>query len=138
MKPTWDLYYLLVDDTWTFYRMDPPYGAQNRDASETHGYMMIDALKRGWIVVRPEAEWGDGVSRAQVNPDTFSSQARMVWDEFWKLFDPAGHLPRGRAAELEGEFFRLTGTTPIDLDVNADELGGFLEKGYRVEQLLTR
>lgn len=129
LEPTWDLYYLLVDDTWTFYRMTPPYGEQYRDASETHLYMSIAALKNGWIETKP---------RVRVNEKNLPPQAQTIWHEFWKTFDPKGHLPRGRAAELEGEFFRITGMTPIDLNFNAEEIGYFLDKGYRVEQLLTQ
>ncbi len=127
LEPTWDIYYLLVDDSWIFERMTPPYGEQYRDASETHGYMLIDALKKKWIETKP---------RPFVNVNHLPPRAQNLWREFWQTFDPAGHLPRGRAAELEGEFFKLTGTTPIDLNFNAEELGYFLEKGYRVEQLL--
>lgn len=135
LEPTWDLYYLLVDDSWRFYRMKSLYGAQV-DASETHGYMLIDALKQRWIEVQTPRV---GVSsRAYVNVNRLPPQAQALWHQFWEAFDPAGHLPRGRAAELEGEFFRVTGTTPIDLNFNAEELGYFLNKGYRVEQLLTR
>lgn len=128
LEPTWDIYYLLVDDSWSFYRMKPPYGEQYRDASETHGYMSIDALKKKWIEVKP---------RPFVNVNRLPPHAQLLWHEFWAAFDPKGHLPRGRAAELEGEFFKVTGTTPIDLSFNAEELGYFLEKGYKVEQLLT-
>lgn len=129
LDPTWDLYYLLVDDTWTFYRMTPPYGEQYRDASETHSYMSIAALKNRWIETKP---------RPFVNVNHLPPHAQTLWHQFWELFDPQGHLPRGRAAELEGEFFKVTGTTPIDLSFNAEEIGYFLDKGYRIEQLLTR
>lgn len=129
LDPTWDLYYLLVDDTWTFYRMTPPYGEQYRDASETHSYMSIAALKNRWIETKP---------RPFVNVNHLPPRAQTIWHEFWETFDPQGHLPRGRAAELEGEFFKITGTTPIDLSFNAEEIGYFLDKGYRIEQLLTR
>lgn len=153
VEPTWDIYYLLVDDSWTFYRMTPPYGEQYRDASETHSYMLIDALKKKWIEVQsvPETQSVSNANapgetavpkslrvlpRAFVNVNRLPPRAQNIWHEFWQAFDPAGHLPRGRAAELEGEFFKLTGMTPIDLNFNAEELGYFLEKGYRVEQLL--
>lgn len=138
LEPEWDLYYLLVDDTWTFYRMEPPYGAQYRDASETHGYMLIDALKYHWIEVHSDSEPSSGNRRAFVNVNKLPPRAQALWHLFWEAFDPAGLLPRGRAAELEGEFFRVTGMTPIDLNFNAEELGYFLDKGYKVEQLITR
>lgn len=139
LEPTWDLYYLLVDESWTFYRMEPPYGAQYRDASETHSYMLIDALKHKWIEVQTfdNPKTSKVSSRAFVNVNHLPPRAQILWHEFWEAFDPTGHLPRERAAELEGEFFKLTGTTPIDLNFNAEELGYFLEKGYRVEQLFS-
>lgn len=149
LEPLWDIYYLLLDDAWTFYRMTPPYGEQYRDASETHSYMLIEALKRGWIQIQTPSVSGAhatsetavpktlGVSRVFVNVNHLPPPAQTLWHEFWEAFDPVGHLPRGRAAELEGEFFKITGTTPIDLNFNAEELGYFLERGYRVEQLLT-
>ncbi len=148
LEPTWEIYYLLVDDSWIFYRMTPPFGEQYRDASETHGYMLIDALKKKWIeaqtpiqtpsVVDADAVKTLGVSlRVHVTVNHLPPHAQTLWHQFWEVFDPKGHLPRGRAAELEGEFFRVTGTTPIDLNFNAEELGYFLEKGYRVEQLLS-
>lgn len=139
LEPTWDLYYLLVDETWTFYRMTPPYGEQYRDAGETHGYMLIDAVKRGWLEVQTPALKTSAVpARVFVNVNRLPPAAQRIWQEYWQLFEPKGHLPRGRAAELEGEFFKITGMTPIDLNFNAEELGYFLDKGYRVEQLLTR
>lgn len=129
LEPTWDLYYLLVDDTWMFHQMTPPYGAQYRHPSETHLYMSITALKNGWIETTP---------RVRVNENNLPPDAQTLWHEFWETFEPAGHLPRGHAAELEGEFYQLTGTTPIDLNFNAEEIGYFLDKGYRVEQLFRR
>lgn len=127
LEPTWDLYYLLVDDTWVFHRMTPPYGAQYRDEGETHPYPLIRALQLKWIECKP---------RPFVNVNHLPPQAQALWHEFWERFDPAGLLPRGHAAELEGQFFKLTGTTPIDLNFNAEELGYFLDKGYTINQLL--
>ncbi len=46
---------------------------------------------------------------------------------------------RGRAAgprRSSRRFFRLTGTTPIDLDDNAFDLQFFLAAGYRIDQLV--
>jgi hypothetical protein len=127
LDPTWDLYYLLVDESWTFHRITPPFGAQYRDQGETHEYMLIRALKSRWIETKP---------RPFVNVNRLPPRAQVIWHEFWETFDPEGELPRGRAAELEGEFFKLTGTTPMDLDVNAEELVCFLERGYKIEQLV--
>lgn len=154
LAPLWDLYYLLVDDTWTFYRMTPPYGEQYRDARETHLYMSIEALKRGWLEVElptrtpkvfdanasgeTAASKTLGVSRVHINVNHLPPHAQTLWHQFWEAFNPADKLPRGRAAALEAEFFKLTGTTPLDLNFNAEELGYFLDKGYRIEQLLTR
>jgi hypothetical protein len=148
LEPLWDIYYLLVDDTWTFHQMTPPYGAQYRRAQETHLYTPIAALKNGWITVQTSSVSGAnaspetaastalGVARVQVNVNRLPPDAQTVWHEFWKTFDPDGLLPRGRAAELEGEFYQLTGTTPIDLNFNAEEIEAFLERGYKLEQLI--
>lgn len=127
LEPTWDLYYLLVDDTWTFHQMTPPYGAQYRHPNETQPYMLFTALKQGWIETAPHV---------RVNEKNLPSDALRVWREFWQTFNPDDLLPRGRAAELEGEFYRLTGTTPLDLNFNAEELAAFLDKGYTLERLI--
>lgn len=129
LEPLWDLYYLLVDDTWTFHQMTPPYGAQYRHPNDTHLYMSIAALKNGWIESQP---------RVHVNVNRLPPAAQALWHQFWETFEPAGHLPRGRAAEIEGEFYKLTGTTPIDLNFNVEELGYFLDRGYRIEQLFSK
>lgn len=140
LEPTWDMYYLLVDDSWKFYRLQPPYGGDYVIESETHGYMMIDAVKQGWIEVHtsdtPVASKVLGNGLTFVNVNNFPPQAQTLWHAFWQAFEPTGHLPRGRAAELEMEFFKVTGMTPIDLNFNAEELGYFLEKGYTIEQLI--
>ncbi|RIK26777.1 MAG: hypothetical protein DCC52_09985, partial [Chloroflexi bacterium] len=110
---------MLVDDTWTFHQMTPPYGAQYRHPNETQPYMLFTALKQGWIETAPHV---------RVNEKNLPSDALRVWREFWQTFNPDDLLPRGRAAELEGEFYRLTGTTPLDLNFNAEELAAFLDK----------
>ncbi len=134
LEPTWDLYYLLVDDTWVFHRLPTPYSTSSPDADETHEYMLVRALKNKWIELQSSLK--GGVARAFVNVNHLPPRAQSMWHEFWEAFDPAERLPRGRAAELEAEFFKLTGTTPIDLNFCVEELGYFLEQGYRVEQLL--
>lgn len=127
LEPTWDLYYLLVDDTWTFHQMTPPYGAQYRHPNETQPYMLFTALKHGWIETAPHV---------RVNEKNLPPDAQRLWREFWETFNPDDLLPRGRAAELEGEFYRLTGTTPLDLNFNAEELAAFLDKGYTLDRLI--
>jgi len=47
-----------------------------------------------------------------------------------------GRRPREKAKEIERRFFRLTGTTPIDLDDNAFDLQFYLAAGYRLDQLI--
>jgi|GEM_PF-404092 len=147
LEPLWDIYYLLVDDTWTFHQMTPPYGAQYRRAQETHLYTPIAALKNGWIEIQARggaganaAASGDaaitlgGAPRVFVNVNHLPPDAQKIWHQFWETFNPDDLLPRGRAAELEGEFYKLTGTTPIDLNFNVEEIKAFLERGYKLEQ----
>ncbi len=47
-----------------------------------------------------------------------------------------GTRPRGKAREIEQAFFRLTGTTPIDLGDIAFDLQFYLAAGYRLDQLV--
>jgi hypothetical protein len=91
----------------------------------------VRALKERWIRI-------DGAGAPFVSLDDLPAGAREVWDAFWKAYDPDrdGPRPRGRAHEIEQAFFRLTGTTPIDLDDNAFDLQFFLAAGYRIDQLI--
>ncbi len=123
LEPTWELYYTFVDDSIRFYRLFT-------DSQETHQYPLITALKNKWI-----DRYAGGAPF--VNVDCLPPRARELWYEFWETFNPKDMLPRGRALELDQEFFKITGTTPIDLNFNVEEFGYFLEKGFRVEQLLT-
>ncbi len=122
--PLWDLYYTYVDDTVTWhYIFDDP--------GTPHLYPLIRALKDKWIQV-------DNRKRPFISPGHLPPAAQQVWYEFWNKMDIRDPRPRGRALELEKLFFKLTGTTPIDMNENVEELRYFLERGYRVEQLLTR
>lgn len=125
-EPLWDMYYTFVDDSWRFYRLFT-------DSTETHLYPLITALERGWIV---PAAADDPAGRAVVNPESLPPHVRELWERFWQTYNPDDLTPRGPALELEQEFFGLTDTTPIDLTFNAEEFGAFLEKGYRVEDLI--
>jgi hypothetical protein len=91
---------------------------------------MIRALRHKWIERHPNGT-------PYVNATHLPPHAQTLWHQFWETYDPAGILPHGRAAELDQEFFKVTGTTPLDLEGMAEELVTFLAKGYRVEQLLT-
>ena len=123
-EPLWDIYCTYVDDTVHFH-----YLSSNSD--ETHSYPLVTALKQKWIEL-------DSQGRPFVNADHLPVAAQNLWREFWNTLDARDERPRGRARELEQEFFRLTGTTPIDLNDNVEELDTFLERGYRIEQLLTQ
>ena len=123
-QPLWDIYYTYVDDTISWhYLFDDP--------NEAHIYPMIKALQLKWIQVDPHG-------RPEVYVDQLPAAALELWHRFWKKHDPRDLRPRGAAREIEEQFFKLTGTTPIDLNDNAEELGYFLERGYRIDQLLTR
>ena len=124
-EPLWDIYYTYIDDTVPFhYYFDDP--------GRPHLYPFIRALRENWVRL-------DAAGKPFVSLDDLPAGARREWDAFWKAYGPAdGPRPRGRAHEIEQAFFRLTGTTPIDLDDNAFDLQFYLAAGYRVEQLLIR
>lgn len=123
LEMVWDIYYTFVDDTIKFYRMFD-------DSQQTHEYPLIHALKEKWIEQNPRR-------KPFVNVNRLPPRAQMLWHQFWETFKPQDLWPRGRAYEIEQEFFRLTGTTPLDLEGMAEEYADFLAKGYRVEQLVT-
>lgn len=122
--PLWDIYYTYIDDTLSWhYLFDDP--------NKSHLYPQIKALKNKWIQV-------DANGRTFVSVQDLPPSALELWHRFWKAHDPRDLRPRGAAREIETQFFKETGTTPIDLNDNAEELGYFLERGYKIEQLLTR
>jgi hypothetical protein len=124
--PLWDIYYTYIDDSVPFsYFFDDP--------GRPHLYPSVRAIKENWIRL-------DAAGEPRVSLDDLPPGAREVWDAFWETFDPdgGGPRPRGRAKEIEKAFFRLTGTTPIDLDDNAFDLQFFLAAGYRLDQLVKR
>jgi len=125
-EPLWDLYYTYIDDAVEFHYFF-------HDPGRPHLYPAVRALKEGWIRIDAEGE-------PFVSLDDLPAGAREAREAFWKAYDPDrdGPRPRGRARELELAFFRLTGTTPIDLDDNAFDLQFFLEAGYRPGQLVKR
>jgi hypothetical protein len=123
-EPLWDIYYTYVDDTLAWHYLFD-------DSNQTHIYPLINALRHKWIQV-------DGQGRSNANVNNLPPAALELWQAFWKVFDARDPRPRGIAREIEERFFKLTGTTPIDLYENAEELGYFVERGYRIEQLLTR
>lgn len=117
----WDIYYTYIDDTIRLHYLFD-------DSSETHLYPVVRALKENWIQL--DAHGKPFVSIADLPP-----AAQGLWHAFWRAFDPNDKRPRGPAREIEKQFMRLTGTTPIDLQDNAEDLQYFLERGYRIEQL---
>jgi hypothetical protein len=123
-EPLWDIYYTYVDDAVLFhYFFDDP--------GRPHLYPAVRALKEHWV--RLDAAGEPCVSLADLPPG-----ARDAWAAFWKVYEPDrdGPRPRGRAREIERAFFRLTGTTPIDLDDNAFDLQFYIAAGYRIDQLV--
>jgi hypothetical protein len=125
-EPLWDIYYTYVDDTVDFHYFSD-------DPGRPHLYPAIRALRENWIRL-------DAAGEPFVSLDDLPAGARDVWDAFWKAYSPEedGPRPRGRAREIEQAFFRLTGTTPIDLDDNAFDLQFYLAAGYRLDRLLIR
>ena len=123
--PLWDNYYTYIDELRLFHYF-------TGDTGRPHLYPVVRALRENWVRI-------DARGNPHVSLDDLPSAARVAWRMFWKAYGPAdGPRPRGKAHELELEFFRLTGTTPIDLDDNAFDLQFYLAAGYRIEQLLTR
>lgn len=119
----WDIYYTYVDDTISFHYLYD-------DSEATHLYPVIRALKQKWI--KPRAQGPGYVVIANL-----PRAAQTLWRAYWRVHDPNVRPARGQARELELAFFKLTGTTPLDLADNADDLQWLLAAGYRVEQLVT-
>lgn len=121
--PLWDIYYTYVDDAVLFhYFVDDP--------GRPHLYPAVRALKENWVRL-------DAAGAPFVSLDDLPAGARREWKAFWAAYGPSdGPRPRGRAREIEQAFFRLTGTTPIDLDDVAFDLRFYLAAGYRIDQLI--
>jgi hypothetical protein len=119
----WDIYYTYIDDSVTFHYFF-------NDPGRPHLYPAVRALKEHWVRLDPSG-------KPYVSLDDLPPGAKQEWDAFWAVYGPKdGPRPRGRAREIEQAFFRLTGTTPIDLDDNAFDLQFFLAAGYKVDQLI--
>jgi len=118
----WDIYYTYIDDSVTFHYL------QN-DSGEPHLYPLIRALKEKWIQV-------DSDSQGFVSVHHLPTAVQALWHKFWQSHSDAAKRPKDTASEIEAQFFRLTGTTPIDLLDHADDLQWFLAAGYHVEQLV--
>ncbi len=121
-EPLWDIYHTYVDASVTFHYL-------REDSGEPHLYPLVRALKEGWIQV-------NGARKGFVSVGDLPPAARELWPAFWRLHPDPSKRPSGAAVEIEKEFTRLTGATPIDLQDHADDLEWFLAAGYRVEQLL--
>jgi hypothetical protein len=123
VKPLWDIYYTYVDDSVMFhYFVDDP--------GRPHLYPMVRAIKEHWVRLDAEGE-------PYVSLDDLPPGAKAEWDAFWSVYGPKdGPRPSGKARAIEQAFFKLTGTTPIDLGDIAFDLQFFLAAGYRIEQLV--
>ncbi len=117
----WDIYYTYIDDSVTFHYLE-------NDSGEPHLYPLVRGLKERWIQV------ADG--KGYVSIEHLPPAAQSLWNEFWRVHPDSMKRPQGVALKIEQEFFRLTGTTPIDLLDHADDLQWFLAAGYRVDQLV--
>jgi len=125
-EPLWDIYYTYID-------AGVPFHYFFNDPGAPHLYPAVRALKEKWVRL-------DAAGEPYVSLDDLPPGAREAREEFWKAYDPDrdGPRPRGQAKEIEQAFFRLTGTTPIDLDDIAFDLQFYLAAGYRIAQLLRR
>ena len=122
-EPLWEMYYTYIDDTVRFHYLDD-------NSDQTHDYPLIHALIVGWIRL-------DTRGRAFVSVNDLPRAAQELWHAFWRVYDPSIKRPDEGVREIEGKFFELTRTAPVDLQENADELQNFLDRGYRLEQLLS-
>jgi len=122
--PLWDIYYTYIDDTWRFHYLDD-------ESSAPHLYPVIRALKEKWIEI-------DAQGKPFVNVANLPRDAQTLWRAFWNLHGDhqTYRRPRGEEAEIEKRFFRLTGTTPIDLEDNAFDLQFFLAAGFHLGQIV--
>jgi hypothetical protein len=122
-EPLWDIYYTYIDESVPFhYFFDDP--------GRPHLYPGVRALKENWVRL-------DAAGVPCVSLDDLPPGAKNVWDAFWRVYGPKdGPRPRGKAKEIEQAFFRLTGTTPIDLDDIAFDIRFYLAAGYRIDQLV--
>jgi hypothetical protein len=120
-EPPWDIYYTYIDDTVTFHYL-------RDDPGVPHLYPLVRALKERWIKI------ADGEGYVSVRDLPFAAQS--LWHDFWSVHPDATKRPQDTAIEIEAQFFKLTGTTPIDLLDHADDLQWYLAAGYRVEQLV--
>ncbi len=124
-EPLWDIYYTYIDDTRLFHYFSD-------DPGRPHLYPLVRALAENWIRL-------DAQGKPYVSVDDLPAAAREAWRAFWREYGPEdGPRPRGKAREIEKDFFRATGTTPIDLDDNAFDFQFYLAAGHGVERLLTR
>jgi hypothetical protein len=125
LDPLWDIYYTYIDDSVPFhYFVDDP--------GRPHLYPSVRALKENWVRL-------DAAGEPTVSLNDLPPGAKREWDAFWAVYGPKdGPRPRGKAKEIEQAFFRLTGTTPIDLDDIAFDLQFYLAAGYRIDQLIKR
>ena len=119
-KPVWDIYYTYVDaQIRLHYLFD--------DSGASHSYPVIRALQERWI----EIDQG----KAAVNVGRLPPEAQAVWHAFWRVYDSREKHARGEAREIEKKFMRLTGTTPIDLQDNAEDMQDYVDRGHTLEQL---
>jgi hypothetical protein len=121
-EPLWDIYYTYIDDSVTFHYL-------RDDPGKPHLYPLVRALKERWIRVSDD-------KKGFVSVADLPRAAQELWRAFWRAHPDPEKRPIGGAKEIEEEFFRLTDTTPIDLQDHADDFEWFLAAGYRVEQLV--
>lgn len=120
-EPLWHIYYRYIDETVTFHYLFD-------DSGRTHLYPLVHALKHKWIQL-------DGAGAPFVSVGDLPARAQELWRRFWDVHVPEQLPARGTAREIEQEFCRLTGTTPIDLRDNAYDLQFFLQAGHRPADL---
>jgi hypothetical protein len=118
----WDIYYTYIDDSVMFHYL-------RDDPGTPHLYPLVRALKERWIDL-------DVRGKPFVNLDHLPYEAELLWHAFWRAHPDGSQRASGAASDIEKQFMRLTGTTPIDLQDNAYDFNFFLMAGYRIEQIV--
>lgn len=123
-EPIWEIYFTYIDDSLCFRNLFD-------DSGETHIYPLLMAYKNSWIRI-------DAQGHAFVSVGSMPRDARTSWDAFWRVFDEKDMRPSGDARDIEKKFFATTHITPLDLREYVGDLQRYLDRGFRVEQILTR
>jgi hypothetical protein len=120
--PLWEIYFTYVHDRIPFYYL-------HQEPAAPHIYPMLNALKQNWIRM-------DGQGGTSVSVPDFPGEAQSLWEEFWRVYNPATVVPRGDAHVLDKKIFQVMRLSPLDLMEYVREMEKYFARGYRLEQIL--